>query len=114
VVRTSGALDPSTRTLRTELHLPNVDGRLIPGMYAQVRLSVSGANQPPVVPTSTLVIDGGGVQVVTVNRDNRIARLPVRLGRDFGREAEILSGVTADTRLVVSPREDLREGEEFA
>jgi RND family efflux transporter MFP subunit len=112
VVRTSGALDPATRTLRTELHLPNADGRLMPGMYAQVKLSLGGAHRPLVVPASTLVIDTAGVQVVTVGADNRVARTPVRLGRDFGREIEIVGGLTPDARLVVSPREDLRAGEE--
>jgi RND family efflux transporter MFP subunit len=112
VVRTSGALDPATRTLRTELHLPNTDGRLIPGMYAQVKLSLGGANRPLVVPASTLVIDTAGVQVVTLGADNRVARTPVRLGRDFGREVEVVSGLKPDARLVVSPREDLHAGEE--
>jgi RND family efflux transporter MFP subunit len=66
VVRTSGALETSTRTLRTELHLPNADGRLMPGMYAQVKLSPANGHPPLVVPANTLVIDGAGVQVVTV------------------------------------------------
>ena len=114
VVRTSGALDPASRTLRTELHLPNADGRLMPGMYAQVKLSLDGVNRPLVVPASTLVIDTAGVQVVTVGADNRVARTPVKLGRDFGREVEVVSGLTPDARLVVSPREDLRAGEEVS
>jgi RND family efflux transporter MFP subunit len=111
VVRTSGALDPSTRTLRTEVHLPNSDGRLLPGMYAQVKLSPANANRPLVIPASTLVIDSEGVQVVTVDDDNRVARKQIRLGRDSGREVEVVSGLTSNMRLVVSPREDLRPGE---
>jgi membrane fusion protein (multidrug efflux system) len=112
VVRTSGALDPSTRTLLTELHLPNTDGRLIPGMYAQVKLSLTSANNPLIVPASTLVIDSSGVQVVNIDESHHVARVPVRLGRDFGREVEVVSGVTPNMRLVLSPREDLRNGEE--
>jgi membrane fusion protein, multidrug efflux system len=112
VVRTSSALDPSTRTLRTELHLPNSDGRLMPGMYAQVKLSLDNARGALVVPTSTLVIDSAGVGVVTVKPDHRLARTPIKLGRDFGREVEVVSGLTADARLVVSPRDDLADGEE--
>src|SRR3954451_17822644 len=112
VIRTSRALDPATRTLRTELHLPNKDGRLLPGMYAQVKLSLSGTNQPLLAPASTLVIDSTGRQLVTLDSGTRIARAPVRLGRDFGREIEVVGGVTATARLVVSPRDDLRAGEE--
>jgi multidrug efflux pump subunit AcrA (membrane-fusion protein) len=98
--------------LRTELHLPNNDGRLMPGMYAQVKLSLDNARGAQVVPTSTLVIDSAGVGVVTVKPDNRIARTPIKLGRDFGREVEVVSGLTPDARLVVSPRDDLADGEE--
>ncbi len=112
VVRTSSALDPSTRTLRTELHLPNPNGRLMPGMYAQVKLSLDNAHSALVIPTSTLVIDSAGVGVVTVSPDNHLARTPIKLGRDFGREVEVVSGLTPEARLVVSPRDDLADGEE--
>ena len=111
VVRTSSALDPSTRTLRTELHLPNTDGRLMPGMYAQVKLALDNARGAMVIPSSTLVIDSAGVSVVTVDGHSRIARISVKLGRDFGREVEVVSGLTPDARLVVSPRDDLANGE---
>jgi RND family efflux transporter MFP subunit len=111
VVRTSSALDPSTRTLRTELHIPNTGGRLMPGMYVQVRFSVDNSHGALVIPTSTLVIDSAGVSVVTVDTHGKIARTPVRLGRDFGREVEVVSGLTPDARLVVSPRDDLADGE---
>lgn len=111
VVRTSRSLDPLTRTLRTELHLPNTDGRLIAGSYAQVHLSVDNTRGALTIPASTLVIDSAGVSVATVTADNRIAHTPVKLGRDFGREVEVTSGLTADARLVVSPRDDLRDGE---
>jgi RND family efflux transporter MFP subunit len=112
VVRTSSSLDPSTRTLRTELHLPNTDGRLMPGMYAQVKLSLAGGRDTMLVPQNTLVIDSTGVSVVTVGKDSRLARAAVKLGRDFGREVEVVSGLSADARLVVSPRDDLQDGEQ--
>ena len=111
VIRTSNALDPSTRTLRTELHLPNTDGRLMPGMYAQVKLALENSRGALVIPTSTLVIDGAGVSVVMVDGHSRIARAPVKLGRDFGREVEVAGGLAPDARLVVSPRDDLTDGE---
>jgi len=111
VVRTSSALDPSTRTLRTELHLPNADGRLMPGMYVQVKFSMDNTHGALVVPSNTLVIDSAGVGVKTVDAHDRIARIPVKLGRDFGREVEVVSGLTADARLVASPRDDLADGE---
>lgn len=111
VVRTSSALDPSTRTLRTELHVPNTDGRLMPGMYAQVELSVDNSRGALVVPASTVVIDSAGVNVVTVDEHGRIGRRSVKLGRDYGREVEVVSGLTPEARLVVNPRDDLANGE---
>jgi RND family efflux transporter MFP subunit len=111
VVRTSSALDPATRTLRTELHIPNPDGRLLPGMYVQVNFALDNRRGAMVVPANTLVIDSSGVGVVTVDSQNHIAHKPVRLGRDFGREVEIVSGLKRGARLVVSPRDDLADGE---
>ena len=111
VVRTSSALDPATRTLRTELHIPNPQGRLIPGMYVQVRFSCDNSHGAIVVPSNTLVIDSNGVNVVRVDSQGRIVRTPVRIGRDFGREVEVVSGLWPDARLVVSPRDDLADGE---
>lgn len=111
VVRTAGSLDEATRTLRTELHVANGDGRLFGGMYAQVKLSPEAKQRPLVVPASTLVIDAAGTSVVMVNGEGRLHRTPVRLGRDFGREVEVVSGIAPDARLVASPRDDLRDGE---
>jgi RND family efflux transporter MFP subunit len=112
IVRTSGALEASSRTLRTELQMPNSDGRLLPGMYAQVKFSTDGARGPLVVPASTLVVDSAGVAVVTVGQDNKLTHTAIRLGRDFGKEVEVVSGLSPDARLVVNPRDDLRDGEE--
>ena len=111
VVRTSSALDPATRTLRTELHIANPQGRLLPGMYVQVKFSCDNSHGAMVVPSNTLVIDSNGVNVVRVDSQGRIVRTPVRIGRDFGREVEVVSGLSPDARLVVSPRDDLAEGE---
>jgi multidrug efflux pump subunit AcrA (membrane-fusion protein) len=83
-------------------------------MYAQVRLTVENSRAALVVPASTLVIDSAGVGVVTIDHANRIARTPVKLGRDFGKDVEVVSGLAAEARLVVSPRDDLRDGETVA
>jgi len=112
VVRTSNALDQATRTLRTELHVANTTGRLMPGMYAQVRFTLASAGSALVVPANTLMIDSAGVAVMTVDENNRLSRVVVTLGRDFGREVEVVSGLKPGARLVVSPRDDLMSGEE--
>jgi RND family efflux transporter MFP subunit len=111
VARTAGSVDASTRTLRTEIHIRNPRGELLAGMYAQVHLAVQDPRHPLRIPASTLVIDATGPQVVTVNSDSNVKRIAVALGRDFGKEVEVTGGLTGAERLVVNPRDDLRDGD---
>jgi RND family efflux transporter MFP subunit len=111
VARTAGSVDPATRTLRTEIHVPNPKGELLAGMYAQVHLAVEDPRHPLRIPAATLVIDASGTQVVAVNADGNVQRTAVALGRDFGKEVEITGGLTGAERLVVNPRDDLRDGD---
>ena len=111
VVRTAGSVDPATRTLRTEIHVPNPQGELMAGAYAQVYLGVTDPRKPVRVAAATLVIDAAGTQVVTVDKSNTARRKPVVLGRDFGKDVEVTGGLAGDERLVVSPRDDLRDGD---
>ena len=111
VARTAGSVDPTTRTLRTEVHLPNADGALMSGMYAQVHLDVRDPRDPLRIPAAALVIDAAGPQVVSVEPDNTLKRKAVALGRDFGKQVEVTAGLTGAERLVLNPRDDLRDGE---
>lgn len=111
VVRTAGSVDPATRTLRTEIHVPNPKGELMSGAYAQVYLGVNDPRKPVRVPAAAVVIDAAGTQVVAVDKGNAARRRPVTLGRDFGKEMEVTTGLTGDERLVLSPRDDLRDGD---
>lgn len=114
VVRTAGTVDPVTRTLRVEIHLPNPKGELLAGAYAQVHLAVEDPRKPLRIPASALAIDATGPQVVTVGADNAVRRQAVTLGRDFGKELEVTGGLAGAERLVVNPRDDLRDGEVVA
>jgi RND family efflux transporter MFP subunit len=111
IVRTAGSVDPATRTLRTEIHLPNPKGELLAGMYAQVRLGVQDPRNPLRVPAAALVADAAGTQVVTVDASGAARRRAVTLGRDFGREVEVVAGLDGGERIVVNPRDDLRDGD---
>jgi RND family efflux transporter MFP subunit len=110
VVRTAGALDPRSRTLRTEVHLPNADRALLPGMYVQVALPSTSEAPLVVVPANTVVIRADGPQVALVEGAS-IRYRKVGLGRDFGRELEIASGLTGGESLVVNPADRLTEGQ---
>ena len=93
VTRTANALDPATRTLLTEVQVPNPDGVLMPGMYAQVDLTVPRKDPPLLIPGDTLVVRSDGPQVAVVGADGTVHFTRIQLGRDFGDRLEVLSGL---------------------
>lgn len=110
VARTANALDPATRTLLTEVQVPNGAGTLMPGMYAQVDLSVPRKNPPLLIPGDTLVVRSDGPQVAVVAPDGTVHFTLIQLGRDYGDRLEVLSGLQAGQDLVVNPSDVVREG----
>ena len=110
VSRTANALDPASRTLLVEVQVPNPSGTLLPGMYAQVDLSVPRKDPPPVIPADTLVVRADGPQVAVVGADGVVHFTRVQLGRDLGDMIEALSGVEPGQRLAVNPGDNVREG----
>jgi RND family efflux transporter MFP subunit len=111
VVRTSASLDRASRTLLTEIHLPNPDRTVLPGMYVQVRLGLERDEPAIVIPARTLAILNKGPHVVTVEDDGTIRYRPVTLGRDFGTEIEVGSGLTGTEKLVANPVDSLKDGQ---
>jgi RND family efflux transporter MFP subunit len=110
VTRTSNALDPATRTLLTEVQVRNADGALMPGMFAQVDLTVPRKYPPLLIPGDTLVVRSDGPQVAVVNADGTVHFTRVRLGRDYGDRLEVIAGVAEGQQLAVNPSDDVREG----
>jgi RND family efflux transporter MFP subunit len=110
VARTANALDPATRTLLVEVQIDNAGGALMPGMYAQVDLSVPRKNPPLMIPADALVVRADGPQVAVVNSDGKVHYTRVALGRDLGAHLEALSGVNDGDRLAVNPSDVVREG----
>lgn len=111
VAHAAGALDPVTRTRQVELELPNPDGKLLPGTYGEVSFNLASSVKALLVPTTTLVVGQDGPRVITVDQDNRLAFRPVTLGRDLGRDIEILAGLKTGEVLVSSPSDLLAEGD---
>jgi RND family efflux transporter MFP subunit len=110
VVRTAGALDAATRTLRTEIQVPNQAGELIPGLYAEVKFQVLREHPPITVPARAVLIQSAGPQVATVNDENRVTFHAVTLGRDFGKAVEVLTGLPTGARYITNPTDTLRDG----
>lgn len=110
IVRTARALDPSSRTLLTELELPNPDLGLLPGGYAQIRLPDLKADPVPTIPANTLLFRAEGTQVAAVDDGGKVRLKKVELGRDFGPVMEVINGVAATDKLVLNPSDALADG----
>lgn len=111
VARNASALDRAARTMLTEVEVENRDGSLLPGMYAQVTLTLSAERRSLIVPSSSLVIDQSGMHVVTVTWNRTLHFAPVTIGKDMGNQIEVLSGIHGSDLLVASPSDLLRDGQ---
>jgi membrane fusion protein, multidrug efflux system len=111
VARSSDAIDPGTRTLRTEIDVPNRDGRLFPGSYAQVHFGVNVAAVLISVPVNALLFRAEGPRAAVVGGDGKIHLKAVTIGRDYGTEVEILSGLDPSESIVLNPSDSLEEGQ---
>jgi len=110
VVRTAGAIDSASRTLLTEVDVPNPKGEILPGAYAEVAFHLNGGAQPLVIPSNTLIFRSAGSQVGVV--ENNHARLrSVTIGRDFGASLEIVSGLRDSDEVILNPPDSLRDGQ---
>ena len=113
VTRTAGAIDATSRTLLTELQIPNKDGTLYAGMYAEVefKLQDNTASAPVIVPANAFIFRTEGPQVVVV-RNGRIHWQTIQVGRDFGTKLQALSGLADGDEVVANPSDNLVEGME--
>jgi len=84
VVRTAEAIDPATRTLLTEVDVPNKTGELLPGGYAQVHLGVQISGERLQVPVNALLFRSEGLRAVVVDENHKLHLQPLTIGRDYG------------------------------
>jgi RND family efflux transporter MFP subunit len=110
VARTANALDPSSRTMLVEIRVPNYDGALFPGMYAQVDLSSSRSNPPLLIPGDTLIVRAEGTEVALVRADHTVHFQKIQIGRDYGNKLEVLSGLELGDMLIANPSDAVLEG----
>jgi multidrug efflux pump subunit AcrA (membrane-fusion protein) len=97
--------------LLTEVQLPNKNGRLLPGMYSQVKFVVPATRAAVIVPADTLVVNSQGTRAIVVSSQRTIHYVPVQVGRDFGTSVEILDGLKAGETVVSNPADTLSEGQ---
>jgi RND family efflux transporter MFP subunit len=114
VARTAESIDPATRTLRTEIDVPNRDGRLFPGSYAQVHFGVNVTAAHMSVPVNALLFRAEGTRAAVVGSDNKVHLKPVTIGQDYGTDVEVLGGLDLNDSIVLNPSDSLEEGQSVA
>lgn len=120
ITRTSNAVNVASRTMLTEVQIPNPELILLPGMYAQVRLSRSGARSTLLVPGDSILTGNQGLQVaVLLDPEGEGSHAPgvkrihftnVQVGRDNGEQIEVKSGLQGWEYVVVNPGDVVQEG----
>jgi RND family efflux transporter MFP subunit len=111
LVRTANAIDLATRTLLVEVDVDNPTGELLPGSFAEVHLAVPSGAPTFILPVSALIFRAQGLQVGVVKDGNRAELTDIILGRDFGAEVEVVSGLQGDDDVIVNPPDSLISGE---
>jgi RND family efflux transporter MFP subunit len=110
VTRTANALDPSSRTLLVEVQVPNPEAKLLPGMYVEVDLHIPRKDPPLLLPSDTLSVRPQGTMVAALDSGDAVHFQRVVVGRDFGSNIEVLSGLAAGQRVIANPNDAVQEG----
>jgi multidrug efflux system membrane fusion protein len=111
VTRTSEAIDPATRTLLTEVDVPNSDGRLLRGSFGEVHFAPKINTEKVTVPVNAMLFRQEGPRVAVVGPDSRVQLRPITIGRDYGTTLEILGGVSVEDRIIINPADSLEDGQ---
>jgi RND family efflux transporter MFP subunit len=111
VARTSNSIDLSTRTLLTEVEVPNRDGHLLPGSFGQVHFSVHTDAECVAIPVNAMLFRAEGPRVAIITNDNKVQLRPINIGRDYGATLEVLSGLSVNERIVINPADSIEDGQ---
>lgn len=112
IARTAEAIDPNTRTLLTEVDVPNKDQKLLPGSFGEVHFAVGSNVNKVTVPVNAMLFRSEGAQLAVIGPDNKVELRRINIGRDFGATLEILAGVTAADQVVINPPDSLEDGQQ--
>jgi multidrug efflux pump subunit AcrA (membrane-fusion protein) len=107
--RTANAVDPTTRTLLTEVQLPNPDGRLLPGMFTRAVFLHLRAAPPVIVPSDSIIARANGITIAVV-QDGIVHIRKVSIGRDYGAQTEVLGGVNPGDLVIINPTDAAQDG----
>jgi RND family efflux transporter MFP subunit len=111
LVRNAEAINPTSQTILAEVDVPNDDGKLYPGGYAQVHFNFKSSDPTLVVPGNSLIFRAQGPQLGLVDPKTSLVHLQdIKIGRDLGNRIEVVDGVKAADEVIVNPSDSLGEG----
>jgi RND family efflux transporter MFP subunit len=112
VVRTAEAIDLPTRSLLTEVDVPNKDGRLLPGSLGEVHFAVGSGVNKVTIPVNAMLFRAEGPQVAVIGPGGKVQLRQINIGRDYGTTLEILGGISPTDQVVINPADSLEEGQQ--
>jgi RND family efflux transporter MFP subunit len=110
VVRTAGAIDPVSRTLLTEVHVPNPRNELVPGEFGEVTFHLKSPRPTLIIPSSALLFRAQGTQAALVEGEGKAHIQDIQLGRDLGNNVEVVGGLKPDDEVIANPADSIVEG----
>lgn len=111
LVRTANAIDPATRTLLVEVDVDNPAGELLPGAYTEVHLKAPAGVPTYILPVTALIFRSQGLQVALVDNGDTARLVNIGLGRDYGNQVEVTSGLQENDSVIPNPPDSLISGE---
>jgi len=112
VEASSQSVDVGSGTTRMQLGFDNSSGELMPGAYANVRMSLVRDGVPLHIPASALIFNQNGLRVATVGPDDKVQFKTVTIARDLGKDIELASGIAPDDRIIVAPPDGIADGDQ--
>jgi RND family efflux transporter MFP subunit len=111
IARTADAIDMATRTLLTEVDVPNKDGRLLPGSFGEIRFSVGIDATKLTIPVNAMLFRSEGPRVAVVGPDGKVKLRPIVIGRDYGATLEVIGGLEPEDQVINNPADSLEDGQ---
>jgi membrane fusion protein, multidrug efflux system len=111
IARTAESIDPNTRTLLTEVDVPNKDGRLLPGSFGEVHFAVGSNVDKVTVPVNAMLFRAEGPRLAVVGPDKKVELRAINIGKDYGTSLEILGGVGTRDQVIINPSDSLEPGQ---
>jgi RND family efflux transporter MFP subunit len=112
LVRTADAIDQTTRTLLVEIRVKNPTGTLLSGAYAEIHLKLPTPTSTFIIPVNTLLFRSEGLRIAEVGEGQRAELKQLTLGRDYGSEVEVTSGLTGNESIITNPPDSIVDGEQ--